>query len=432
MPLDVFVFKNPIGPLDMKSGKIINGATKVEWTERYSEPSDFKITVPMDYDPMNEVPLGSFVSHVDSNVTMLVENHELIIAEGIPELIISGRDAYVIYDFRVVGAAWHGYPTYPQWDMPNELLEERASNGEEYWARWRNGSDIDKRSYKTLQLFIRQMQAYYEVDDNDAWNDNGITKFQIDHYDHDYTGIPLPGAVWTSSDRSYLENIQELLKVDNFGLRTERPNRGGIDGPQGTGRGNDTTVAFIHPGKDRTREVIFSMAAGEIKSANFLWSEKEYRNTFYIKTNYEAYLFRLSTVSGFDRRTMHIDYSEADSSMDHDMGQAPIRYIDAGTGQASQALRDQVINNCRQKAKEVAESRRRTAIGELEINQEASRYRFRRDYDVGDLVTVDYGYANPEVKRITAYVEILDEDGFTEYPVLDAPRDKCYGYDVDI
>ena len=423
--LDIFRFTNPLDPLDFKCGQILNGVTKIEWIERYREPSEFKVTIPLDYNPREQAPIGTFVSHPDSVIPMRVENHELVHGpDGIPEVILSGRDAYVILDWRVIGAIdhWTGTPS----SAPNEYMTERMLNGEYYWAFYE--FYFPYTGTQRAETLLNDTLVWGGTDDNDEWPTVGGVYLVAHEYGRNYP--ELPTRLWRSDDKSLLKNVKDILETDNLGMRTERPNK--ITSPSGFAS-SDTTVFYVHGGEDRTREVVFSNSAGEIKSANFLWSDKDYRNTVYMKTSNESYMLKDSTVSGYDRRHHYVDYSDADSGISWNRLKGPIYYEDTSVEPpvASQQIRDSIQARCKEKALEELSKTTRTSLGEIEINAEASRYKHRVDYNVGDLVTVDYGYIDPEVKRVVEYVEILDENGFTEYPVLEAPRDKCFGYDTD-
>jgi hypothetical protein len=50
-------------------------------------------------------------------------------------------------------------------------------------------------------------------------------------------------------------------------------------------------------------------------------------------------------------------------------------------------------------------------------------YQYRRDYNIGDLVSIDGNFGQTAVMRVIEYAEIEDENGNSGHPTLALPLD---------
>ena len=65
-------------------------------------------------------------------------------------------------------------------------------------------------------------------------------------------------------------------------------------------------------------------------------------------------------------------------------------------------------------------SQKEVNINRVDITRNSSRALYRKDYDLGDIVTVIGSYDETTKKRITEYIESEDEHGESSYPTLSA------------
>ena len=56
------------------------------------------------------------------------------------------------------------------------------------------------------------------------------------------------------------------------------------------------------------------------------------------------------------------------------------------------------------------------------IFPKSSKYHYRRDYDIGDIVTVDGNFGEIAPMRVVEYVEIQDENEEKGHPTLETPN----------
>jgi len=59
-------------------------------------------------------------------------------------------------------------------------------------------------------------------------------------------------------------------------------------------------------------------------------------------------------------------------------------------------------------------------MASIEIAANIDRYIYRKDFNVGDIVSVKGEYEASRLMRISEYVEIMDETGNINYPTLSA------------
>jgi len=72
------------------------------------------------------------------------------------------------------------------------------------------------------------------------------------------------------------------------------------------------------------------------------------------------------------------------------------------------------------RGRQALKSQKRIAITRTDISN-MSEYQFRRDYNIGDLVTVDGNFGEIAVMRVIEFVEIEDEEGTSAHPTLAFP-----------
>lgn len=191
--------------------------------------------------------------------------------------------------------------------------------------------------------------------------------------------------------------ILELLAVDDFGIQTVRPNAGNVD---------PTTTEFrIHNGFDRTADVIFSHTFGDLDKSEYFWGDNALKTDFLCVSNYYA-MRSDNGPTGIDRRIMYVDCTDLDEMYDDTeaVDGTIVGNINAAMdARGQQALRAQVAASLL--ATDVS---RRT------------RYKFKKHYDVGDLVTVQGNYDVETVMRVAEHVSFQDENGESGYPTLAA------------
>lgn len=365
--MDIFKF-NPTSPGKLEGGEIINKLKSKMWIERYRVPGEFTLVANANTGLREKLPIGSFVSHVDTQEVMIVENHEI---QDDPdketEIKVTGRGFESIFEQRIVGSN-KVFPTSAE-------VTDYTLAADETWDQ-------------SKTLIDNHTQVAPLVDDNDSLP-----------YFTTMVSVVGPGASVARIIKraDLLKAVTEILAVDDLGMQVYRP------GPLNPlGAANQNTVLVIHKGVDRSAQVLFSYETGEIVSADYLWSNKKLKNTAYIVGKWVETL--VTTASTFyDRRMMLVDAKDIDESF---------------TAPPAGADLTLVVNAMQQRGIEALAAQKETALTKAEVSRTAANAKYRTDFNVGDLVRVDGNYNEAASMRISEYVEIEDGTGQSGYPTL--------------
>lgn len=368
--MDLFKYNPLTDPTILERGEFINGLTSIMWTERYREPGEFKFETNLSSGLREFLPIGTLISHVDTLEVMIVENHE--ISETLGEdskLTISGRSFESYLENRIVGVN----------------LSRQTHNLSAYYAT------------TTLSYF----QAYTLINDHirdSVSADDNLTNVVATVK----SGMGSIGPVeYRPIDRGTVhERVIELLKITDCGIRTERRNTFGV-----VGAGSSTQTLFrVHRGDDKSASVIFSWKGGDLDSAEYLFSNKEEKNSALVVTKFLSRTVDLGPTK-YNRRIMLVDAEDLDGHLSASPGEPTLSQIYAQMGtRGYQALYAQ----------------KPITISRADISS-TSKYRYRRDYNIGDLVSLDGNFGAIAIMRVVEYVEIEDENGESGHPTLSLP-----------
>jgi hypothetical protein len=369
--MDVFKFTNPTHPMRMERGEIINGLTKKTWIERYAEAGEFSFTALASSGIKEKLPIGSFVSHVNSTELMIVENHELSEDNTKEtEIIVSGRGFETILERTVIGLnktfpATSGVEDYT---MPLGVL----------WTQVRDL--IRMHIYAANVMDSKNSIPYVEV----------INK----------VSAPASAIERSARQGDLYSAVLSLMQEVNIGIKAVRP------GPWSPVDVNENVGIVIHNGAYRQNTISFSYDQDEIVNADYLWSSRKNKNCALITSRWVE-----TTVVGSelnqDRRWMIVDASDIDQ-----------KYDVAPTGTTLTSI----VNKMKQRGLSELGKQKNIALTKAELNKESVNALYRTDYDLGDLVSIKGNYSETAVQRVTEYVEIEDETGRSAYPTLSDPE----------
>lgn len=374
--MEFFKFETVTEEGYISGGSPINGIRSARWVERYIDPGEFEFRAPVSSRLRTLLPIGSFISHVDSEEVMFVNSHHIDedVTDREPEIVITGN-------------------TLDGW------LKHRAVGG-----------DIETYVLAGDRLFTNHFP--YQMVMDTSWA-QAVTLFDA-HVTNTFAGNDddIPGWVAisnqqhigpTTSQARIIRHgplnraILELLAIDDFGIKIVRPNADNVD---------PTTTEFrIHNGIDRTADVIFSFAFGDIQNAEYFWTDDAMKTEYFCVSTY----FELRSAEGPDglnRRILYVDCTDIDGHLSDD--EVVSSGLDATFGNLMDIRGQQALRT--QQAK---------ALLSTNVNK-ATRYVFRKDYNVGDIVTVNGNYDVSSIKRVAEYVEFQDENGESGYPTLSA------------
>lgn len=368
--MDIFKFTNPNAPTLMEQGQIINGLTSKTWVERYGKEGEFTFTADSDSDVRMQLPIGAFISHMNSTDIMIVENHEINDdASGTPgQIKITGRGFETFFEQRIVGAnrVFPVSETIADYALPSDFTWNQAV------------AMIDDHTLASALIDVNNAIPYMTAMAS-------VTT---------HSGSPASIAR-TSKRESLYSALLSLLAIDGLGIKVYRP---GVNNPLGPTSQNVTVV--IRFGVDRSANISFSYDLNQVVSADYLWSNKAFKNAALI-TGKWVEIEVVPTAVEIDRRFMFIDGSDIDNV-----------YTAAPTGTDL----DGVVTEMTIRANEILSAQKSTAITKAQaINL---RSIFRQDFDVGDIITVIGDYNEVSKMQITEYVEIEDSTGEFGYPTL--------------
>lgn len=370
--MDIIRFRNPTSPTKMEQAEIINGLSTKMWVERYISNGEFTLTGPLDAGLKDKLPIGSFVSHLNSDEIMVVENHEINDTRGSDSQIkITGRSLETIFEIRIVGENDIGINDPP---------------GREPWQY----SIVAAYTWDQAGLMIRDhIDTAYVHDQNDA-----LPYFKT--YT-DATGVGVSIARIVARMPLY-DALMELLKIDNLGIKCVRPGATNPFGP------TDPNVAIvIHKGVDKSGEVMFSYDTGEIINANYLWSNRNLRNVALVTGKFLEVLVDPYSSSQLNRRVLSVDGSDLEGGL---------------TAPPYGTYRDPYVAAFTQRGIEALAAQNAIALSNVDVSRDSVKSQYRKDYGIGDLVTVLGDYNQFGVQRVSEYVEMEDENGESSYPTL--------------
>lgn len=351
---------------ELSSGEAINGWARATWVERYHEAGEFTIEAPLSSGLRTFLPLGSFVSHLNTRELMMVEDHQIKKPKDEdPTIVVTGRSFSAFLENRTVG-------------------DETAVGSNAY-------AEYVLSSNTTLQQAISLISDHLISSADSDNNLTGVTSIGT---------LPAGSPALTSEERNLPPNnvyseLIKLLKVDDLGVRTFRPSYT-----------NSNSQISVFLGTDRSQDVRFSWLNGDLEGVEYLFSNR-------IKKNYARVIGRWvqvlvsdgSSPTEYDRRTMVIDASDIDQQQSvMPSGGALTLIVAAMTIRGREALASQ----------------KNVSIAQVDISANA-KMKYREDYNMGDLVSVDGDFGSSEVMRVIEYAEIVDENGSSGHPTLEFP-----------
>jgi hypothetical protein len=363
--MDIFMFKNPTNETKMEQGEIINNIKSKMWIERYDVAGEFELVADASTGIREKLPIGSFISHIDTEEIMIVENHEIVDQKDRnSEIKITGRGFETYFENRIIGSN----NVFPIVGGPTDY--------------------VLAATYPWIQAtyLIKQHAVYGQtLDDNNA----------IMYMQANSDILDVGESVERSLKRENLyDGVSKLISSLGLGIKIIRPK----------GSTEDVNV-MIHKGVDRSNEIVFSYDTGEIESAEYLWSNKKDKNAALISGRWVETVL-LPTETNYKRRWVHISANDIDG-----------HYDSPGPTGGDLTV---VIAAMQQRAREVLDSMNQVALTKAEVSRDVTRAGYKTDFDVGDIISVFGDYNETTKMRITEYVEIEDETGQKGYPTLSA------------
>lgn len=373
--MDLFKYTSSLGASYFTEGQAINGVDKITWIERYRDPGEFKLVAPLSSGLREFLPIGSYISQMNSTEVMCVENHEVI--ESVvdePNITISGRSILATFlEDRVLGAD-ENWGTHAGLILPYTLT-----------------SNTSRNQVKTI------LDDHILTGSTAAGNDfpnihmAALAKNPAHAADESVARVLKHGPL--------IDRVNDLLKVDDLGLKVIR--RGWY--PPGSFTYWNQTNFYVHSGREKTDTVIFSWDADDFQKAEYLFSRKLTKNAALVTGTY-AQTAVVPTETGEARRWMYVDASDIDGNLDT---------IPTG-GTLTAVLADMIT-----RGEEALKAQIDVDASQYDLSN-LTQWTFRTDYNMGDVVSVEGSFGGREARRVVEHVEIVDEDGTVGIPTFAA------------
>jgi hypothetical protein len=195
--------------------------------------------------------------------------------------------------------------------------------------------------------------------------------------------------------RGYLYGeVTDLLADMGAGIRIERPHDGKTD-----------IYWIIHDGRNLSKRIQFFHDAGDLESSRYFKTNKTDKNAAYAQSAYwYKYWYEDEDAAGFNRRVMFIDATDIKFNPNRSST------FDVGTKRRVEAM----LNR---RASKLVRMKKKTDILEATLSAD-TRFQYRTDYNIGDLVYVVGNYDTYDVMRVVEYVETEDDEGDRGFPTL--------------
>ncbi|MET0786519.1 MAG: hypothetical protein ABWY25_07435 [Paenisporosarcina sp.] len=355
------------GSTTFTQGTTLPAVDSVMWVERYSEPGEFEITAKLSSGIREALPLGTFISHTDTLELMFVENHEIMENyDQDPTIKITGRSLEAFLESRIIGTSFV---------RTSRAVQEYTVTADYTWNQLRH---------------LINWHLDPVVQDDGIENVVAISNV---------TGTGVYEA------RSYkkanvLSKVLELLSTDNLGIKTLRRSPFGIPDSSSA-----ETRICIHRGTDKSSSVIFSWKAGDIDGAEYLWSDRKTKTSVTVVGRFVNTIVDTVGYTKFNRRMMLLSAEDLDGHLN---------------AFPSEPLVTEITNKMAMRGREALAAQNRITITRTDL-ADVSKYQYRKDFNLGDIITLDANFGYIAKMRVVEYVEIQDENGESGHPTLEVP-----------
>ena len=402
--MDIFRINNGL----TGDGEILNNIDNIMWVERYLDAGEFSIKCPSTEYFRTKLMPGSFISHTDTDEVMIVETQ--IIDEtkdGELQLEVSGRSMEaIIMENRIISGKSNAATVAGGRVLYDYIGINVTGNPNE------NTYAVRPSSWIATERLIKDYcispgaegvnNTVYEeiISSRTNYNDPDPTKYQI---------IPTP------LDNVY-SVVLNLLGSTNTGIKGIRV----LSPAAGT---SNIFKIQVHQGNalvgyNLGNPVTFSIATGDLESVRYLWQFNP--NIFTHVSGSEqyglGYSFPTSTM------TAPATYPSGIPSGSYKWG---VKVVSYDSGDLSSIHTTPATINELEAVYSVLEGDSKISINvEKKLNiidakvSKNAKYKYKKDYNIGDLVWVVGNYEAATVMRVTEHAQILDETGESSIPTL--------------
>ncbi len=368
--MDVFrLMASGINLTSFDRGIPANGWTSLSWVERFQQPGEFTLKAPLSSNLKNVLPIGGFLAQIASEEIMMIENHQIEQKQGEdPQLVISGRSLFAYLENRIVGGPLTGAS-----DPLKNVVQDYILAANETWEQ-------------LVELIDSHLITT-------AVPSDGLTDVNVFH-DCSGTGT---SEQRTLKPDTVLSAVLELLKIDDIGLKVVRPSSL-----------TDFTNFVVYQGLNLQDRIRFAWTNGDIEQLDYLFTNKRSKTHARVVGRWVQTTTQNVITTEFRKRTVLIDASDIDERFDaYPTGGDLTNVLAAMEARGKQELWK--MNNI--------------TISQVDASDN-NRWKYRRDFKLGDLVTVDGDFGQSALMRVVEFAEFEDETGFTGQPTLAIPGEN--------
>ena len=341
---------------------IINDPISVIWTERYRDPGDCELVVPLNFDNYTKYGLGTFLNRAGSKEVVIVDT---ILIED-QKMKIKGESLYKFLEQRAF--------RYPQTDVGSE-----------------SGEPVVGDPANMAKIFV-----YHMAGPAPNFGPQGSTE-RITNLTQGIVDTSKPDISVSLPPGTLFDTIQAICKEADMGFRLY------LDSVDDAGNYSLKFDAYFGSNKD----LLFSEDNNSLSNGSELLSNKNLKNVAFVyapalygiaTNNTKTVWLGVSSPTNFERRLMIV---RADDLTEDN-------YVD-----------DTTLHT-------LLEARGRTALAQQKIDHlfdgeapQNSPYKIGVDYNLGDIVTLQADSGLKSQVRIIEHIWSQDETGEKAYPSLE-------------
>lgn len=378
-------------------GELINGIDDFLWVERYLDAGEFSIKGRATEEFRQNLLPGTYLSHTETSEIMMVESQIIDeTKEGDLKIEVTGRsiEAILMENRLVTNFVYTHQNTLHEYQDDLYPSAYNYISGQGWvldpWYAYRPGAWgqvkylIDKYvGYSNSFTSFDQLQnVVYDDEPSGRVNDPELTYYEG----------------FAKKLSNVYTNVKELLASTNSGIKVVRDRTAQ----------NERIKFVVHQGQFKN-DVVFSFSNGDLENVRYLW-----------QFNPILRCYVDSTHAGFPYPS---EYPQAPttypSGIPYGQYRLALKSITADAGDTEAYHNDNTViqNILRNVAnQEIAKNKKPTIIDAKASKN--SRYIYKEDYDIGDLVHVVGNYEASSLMRVVEHAQILDETGETSIPTF--------------
>lgn len=359
-----FDYLNGTPDFFLTDGVLINDIESVTWVERYREPGYFVFKSERGLGLERDFSIGDVVTHTNTQDVMIVES--IIIKEDQSKskqtVEVKGRSIDCLLDQRVVGS-----------------IEARSGN--------------DAKIKYTLAANKTVEQAKTLVENHAVNPSHAADAFAGLVTSTDGSGSSV-GAL-DLGPGSVLSALDGILASEDKGVKILRPSSNNAN--------TSATYMHFHGGVDLSSEVSFYHSMGDISTASYLNTLKANYTSVLVKGTWVSIVVDDGVYSNTNRRVGYVNASYVDENYDDQPTAGQITTI---------------TNELTEVGDRFLASQNLMELANVELDQEKVDFRYREDYDIGDIVSVYGAFSDVNTMRVVEHAEIYDKQSWAAYPTL--------------